>query len=79
MGIDINGCRIIGLYKPFKLPENESRKSFFRTILKNLKILSEIDKDILIGADFNIDLGKPSSELNDIMNWSLSAGLSQLV
>jgi hypothetical protein len=79
VGLDVKGCGIIGLYKPFKLPENESRKSFFHTILKNLKALSQVDREIIIGGDFNIDLNKPSAELHDIMNWSLSVGLSQLV
>lgn len=79
IAVDIGGYRVVGLYRPFKLPPNCPRVSFFQSIVNTLKVLSHTDKQLLIGGDFNVDLFKPSSNLNDLHNWSITFGLQQLV
>jgi len=71
--------RVIGLYRGFKLPTGKSRTSFFDTILESLKNLVKTTKLVTIGGDFNVDLFTKSANLNDLDNWSIRAGLDQLV
>ena len=79
LGLDIGGLRVIGVYKPFKLPEHSNRISFFDSIIRTLQKLCQTDKQLLVGGDFNVDLLKKSSNLNDLQNWAINNGLTQLV
>jgi exonuclease III len=79
IAIETNFDRLIGLYRGFKLPVGASRVSFFDSIITQLKALSKTCKRLTIGGDFNVDLFKPSSNLNDLDNWSMEMGLDQLV
>jgi hypothetical protein len=79
IAVETNFDRIVGLYRGFKLPPGATRVSFFDSIICQLKLLSKTCKKLTIGGDFNVDLFKPSSNLSDLDNWSLDAGLDQLV
>jgi Reverse transcriptase (RNA-dependent DNA polymerase) len=79
VGLDILNYRLVGLYRGFKLPPGANRVSFFNSIIKALKRLSKTDKKLIIGGDFNVDINKKTSNLNDLNNWAIDAGLSQLV
>jgi exonuclease III len=79
VALDIENSRLIGLYKPFKLPANTNRVSFFHSIIKCLNDLSRTNRTLIIGGDFNVDLGKKSSNLDLLQNWSTEFGLEQLV
>jgi hypothetical protein len=78
IALDIENSRIVGLYRGFKLTEGQTRTSFFHSIINSLYELSRTDKDLLIGGDFNVDLFKKSSSLNDLQNWAINFGLQQL-
>jgi hypothetical protein len=79
IAIEIENYRIIGLYRPFKLPPNTNRVSFFHSIIDCLTGLSKTDKELIIGGDFNIDLGKKSANLDYLQKWAIDYGLQQLV
>jgi hypothetical protein len=61
------------------LPSGTKPISFFHSIVKNLERLSNTDKKLIVGSDFNVNLFKRSSNLNDLQKWSIKAGLHQLV
>lgn len=77
--IDTHGSRFIGVYKGFKLPKGSTKITHFRSILETLTTLAKTDKRLTVGGDFNIDLFTRSSNLNDLDNWSVNAGLQQIV
>jgi len=79
IALDVQGTRIIGVYRPFKLTGDHNRLSFFHSIIKNLNMLSKTDKMLVVGGDFNVDLFKRSSNLNDLLNWAINNGFIQLV
>lgn len=79
IALDVQGSRIVGVYRPFKLAKDCKRSSFFHSIIKTLENLSKTDKMLVIGGDFNVDLFKKSSNLNDLQNWAINNGLIQLV
>jgi exonuclease III len=79
IALDIEDFRVIGLYRPFKLPPNSNRIPFFQSIIQNLYKLASTDRQLVIGGDFNVDLDKKSSNLSDLQNWSIKSGLQQLV
>jgi hypothetical protein len=77
--IEVGNCRFVGVYIPFKLPEGITRTQFFKQIIAELANLSSTDKELMIGGDFNVDLNKPSSALDELENWALNSGLVNLV
>jgi hypothetical protein len=79
IAIEVNNCRFVGVYIPFKLPDGTSRTNFFKQFIAELENLSRTEKDIMIGGDFNVDLNKPSSSLDKLENWALNSGLVNLV
>jgi hypothetical protein len=77
--LDVGNERIIGVYRPFKLPTNFNKCSHLNGFIKSLTKLCSTNNKLTIGGDFNIDLNKPSHELNLIENCAFTSGLSQLV
>ncbi len=79
IALDIENYRIIGLYRPFKLPTNTNRVSFFHSFIECLTDLSRTGRNIIVGGDLNVDLHKRSANLDHLHNWSTEFGLDQLV
>jgi hypothetical protein len=79
IAIDSGNYRLIGLYKPFKLPVGITNKIYFNSIIDCLSSLTSTNRQLVIGGDFNVNLAKTSWELDQLDNWSINAGLSQMV
>ncbi len=79
VAIDCKGVRVIGVYKPFKLPSNHTSTSFFNRLLESLTQLTKTKKQIVIGGDFNVNLDSNSAELDSLEDWAITCGLQQLV
>jgi len=79
VALDIGNCRFVGVYKGFKRPDQLTRQEFFDLHIRELKKLSRVNKQLMIGGDFNVDLFRDSRELDDLDEWSIEAGLLQLV
>jgi len=71
--------RFIGLYRGFKLHMNESQNSYFFKMLGIITKLSQTNKQIFIGGDFNVDLFRKSNLLDHLENWAFNMGLNQLI
>jgi len=79
IAIEVKNVRYIGIYKGFKLQGFDSQTAHLHKLIKELEQLSNTTKKLIIGGDFNIDLLKPSSGLNELEKWSFTRGLTQLV
>lgn len=79
IALDINQIRVVGVYKGFKLPPGQTKISNFKAFLDTLSKLTKTDRSVIIGGDFNVDINKRTSNLNDLANWAISAGLVQHV
>jgi len=71
VALDIENERFVGVYKGFKLPNGETRKSYFELILGTLKNLTMANMNITIGGDFNVDAFSQSKEAMDLDEWSI--------
>jgi hypothetical protein len=79
LAIDVGNSRFGGVYVPFKRPDGITRSQFFQKVMTELNKLTQTEKDIMIGGDFNVDLNKPSKALDELENWSLNSGLNNLI
>jgi len=79
IGLDIGNHRFIGLYRGFKLPNNDSPNSYLQKMIGIITKLCHTNKKIFVGGDFNIDLFRRTSQLDLIEDWALNVGLDQFV
>ncbi len=79
VAIDCKGLRIIGIYKPFKIPSNYTSSPFLFRLLDTLTKLTKTQKQVIIGGDFNVNLDFHSSELDMMEDWAITCGLQQLI
>jgi len=85
-GLDIivmegHKMRIVGIYRPFKLMENETKGEAFDKLIKNLRLTAATNnqKDFLAGGDFNVDWLKPSNLKMSLMEWMDDFDFNQIV
>jgi exonuclease III len=79
VAIDFKGLRVIGIYKPFKIPTNLNSTTFLSRLLETLTILTQTQKQLIIGGDFNVNLDHHSLELDLLEEWAITCGLHQLI
>jgi len=80
IGIENEKIKILGVYRPFKLLENETLASNFDRLMTHLEKEATTDKEIIVSGDFNVDLaGKNCHMKNSLETWVSDNGLSQLV
>ncbi len=60
--MDNGTSRVIGVYRPFKLREGQTKRSSIEHLFTTLYDLSRTDQNIWIGSDFNINLERHSFE-----------------
>jgi exonuclease III len=77
--IENNNLRIIGIYRPFKLPPNQTRQSSLDEFFENLTRLGNTPKEVCIAGDFNINPSRVSSETTRLTMWQDSLALDQLI
>jgi len=70
---------ICGVYRPFKTVNNMSNNEAFLLLIEGLENVTKVNKNIIIGGDFNIDWQKTTTKKNLLENWAESSGLIQLV
>jgi sarcosine oxidase/L-pipecolate oxidase len=79
---------VCGLYRPFKINENDDRSlaDKFESLIENLKLLNEQGKSIIIMGDFNVnylEIGNASYRLNNLMtklsDWANESNMAQIV
>jgi len=76
IGLSKGGHLFIGLYRGFKVFDDETECSNWERILADLGKL-DFDKKVTIIGDYNIDLSKENSRFqNELKEWSFSKGLS---
>jgi hypothetical protein len=77
--MDNGTSRIVGVYRPFKLRDGQTKHSaadlFFTTLYK----LSQTDLDLWVGGDFNINLEKHSFETAKLLDFVDELALHRLV
>ena len=58
IALDIGSYRIIGVYKGCWLPVGQTKVSQFKSLISFLTKLTKVDKSIIVGGDFNVDVNK---------------------
>ena len=75
--------KIIGVYRPFKLGENETLVGNFEKLMTCLDMECRTQKTVVIAGDFNIDLARSTdprytniSMVRKLEHWAINHGLS---
>ncbi len=71
--------RIVGLYRPFKLPNGLTKAETDKAFFELLHSAANTALDLWIGGDFNVNLQKHSSEKIRLQEWQDDHALLQLV
>jgi hypothetical protein len=70
---------ITGVYRPFKLLEQQTRKMADDAFVEALGLVCATEKHVYIGGDFNINLKKSNHETNRLKQWQEEFALHQLI
>jgi len=72
--------RLVGFYRPFKIPENISKQAYLDGLLDCIGKAHKPTR-FIAGGDINIDYNpqKSSQELDTLTEWLIEVGLMQLV
>jgi len=76
--LDILEHRLLGFYRPFKLPQGITRQIYLNDLLKAISVASKI-KNFIAGGDMNACLIKTNTESDVINSWLIKNDLRQLV
>jgi len=79
IGFENKKCKIVGIYRPFKLEANETQTSRFDDLMEGLWQLKNSGKSIICGGDFNVNWMSNSSMKKKLQEWSEELHLQQRV
>jgi hypothetical protein len=77
--LENHDTRIIGIYRPFKLIESQTRKETTDSLFDHLQTLCQTNKRTFIGGDFNINFKRLSYETNALCEWIDNNALHKLL
>lgn len=70
--------RLLGFYKPFKIPSNHTKPTYYAALLDAISEASRC-KSFIGGGDMNVNLNKISLEQDQLIKWLMENCLTQLV
>jgi len=71
--------RCVGIYRPFKMVNSNTRSSYFKKMIESLTWSKQTTKKLSVCGDFNINWNLESPEKEILETWAIDAGVIQLI